>query len=240
MATSGDTTFTLNRNEMINASFRTIGVGVRGEALSAEEIADGSEALNLMLKAWDAYGLPLWRRDKLSLTLVASQSAYTIGPSGADVTAPRPLRVLEVNRKDSNNNTSPIELLSLNEWSMLPDRVTASASAPVNAYFDPTTSSATLNIWPMPNATPAAEYTIEFWVHSPVEDMDSSTDNFDCPPEWLEAIKYGLAKRLADEYSVPDQQYYRIRSMAKDSLELAKAWDTEDTSWQFEPYEEGY
>jgi len=239
MATSNSTDFTLNRNEIINAAFRTIGVGVRGEALSAEEIADGSEALNLILKELDAEGLPLWRRDKLSLTLVASQAVYTIGPSGADVTAPRPLRVLEANRLGSSDNSAPIEVLSLNEWSLLPNRATASAGAPVNAYFDPTTSSATLNIWPMPDATSAAAYTVEFWVHSPIEDMDSSTDNVDCPPEWLRAIKYMLAYDLADEYSIPDNMYYRIRKKAEQATEKVLSWDVEDTSFYFQPYNEG-
>jgi len=239
MATSGSTDFTLNRNEIINAAFRTIGVGVRGETLSAEEVADGSEALNLMLKAWDAYGLPLWRRDQTSLTLVASQNSYTFGPTGADVTVPRPLRILEINRKDTSGNEAEMNLVSLEEWSRLPNKTTTTVGTPVSCYFDPTTSSSTLKVWPMPDATAAAAYTLDIWFHSPIEDMDASTDNFDCPPEWLEAIKYGLAIRLADEYSIPDQMYYRIRRRADDSLELAKSFDVEDTSFYFQPDSEG-
>lgn len=223
---------------MINASFRLIGVGVRGETLSAGMIADGSEALNLMLKSWDAYGLPLWRRDPISITLVASQASYTIGPSGADVTAARPLRILELNRKDSNNDTTSITLLPLREWAALTDRSTVSSSAPVNAYFDPTTSSAKLYVWPVPNAAVAAEWTLEAWVHSPIEDMDSSTDDFDCPQEWLRAIKYNLALELANEYSIPDQVYYRIRQEARSSLDLALSWDVEDRSISFVPAED--
>jgi len=235
MATSGSTNFTLNRNEMINSAFRLIGVGIRGETLTAEEIANGSEALNLMLKAWEARGLPMWRRDALSVTLVASQAAYTIGPSGADVTAARPLRILEANYKDTNNETASINVVSLEEWSGLPDRSTAKNSPPTSLYFDPTITSSTVNIWPMPDATAAAEWTLELWVHSPIEDMDGSTDDFDCPPEWLEAIKYNLALRLADEYGIPDQMYYRIRSMARDGLAFAENWDVEDVSITFEP-----
>ena len=237
MATSGDTTFTLNRNAMVNSSFRTIGVGVRGETLSATEMADGSEALNILLKSWDSYGLPIWRRDYTELTLVADQNSYTFGPSGADQTIPRPLRILEINRKTSAGNESELTIVSLEEWARLPNKT--STGTPVSAYFDPTLDSSTLSVWPMPDAATAAEYTVGIWYHSPVEDMDNSNDNFDCPPEWLRAIKYNLAYDLSDEYSVPDNIYYRIKGKATSTLKLALDFDVEDAVLQFQPDKQG-
>ena len=82
MATSGSFDFKLNRNEMVNAAFRLIGGGVRGETLSDEDMANGVDALNLMIKHWTTQGLQLWKQQRIVVFMQPDQRQYSIGPSG--------------------------------------------------------------------------------------------------------------------------------------------------------------
>lgn len=240
MARSNSFDFTVTRDELIKASFRLIGVGHRGESIPAEDINDASEALNLMLKAWQVDGLQLWKREEQSITLTASKRVYTLGPTG-DIVMQRPLRLLEVVRRDSSNIDVPLNRLSKNEYYSLSNKF--SEGIPVSYHFDPQLDNAELILWEVPNTGAASEYTIEIVYHRPFEDMDAATNNFDCPAEWLEAIKFGLAIRLAPEYGTTLQEQYRLDKMfygdpsegVEGIYDKALSWDVEDTSVYFQP-----
>lgn len=232
MARSNSFDFNVTRDELIKAAFRLIGVGHRGESVPADEINDAAEALSLMLKGWQADGLQLWKREEQSITLTDAKRVYTLGPTG-DVVMQRPLRLLEVVRRDSNNIDVPLNKLSKNVYYGLSNKF--SEGTPVSYHFDPQLDNADFIVWPVPDATVAAEYTIEIVYHRPFEDMDSATNNFDCPVEWLEAIKFGLALRLAPEYGVDLPQQYRLQKQFDDIYDKALSWDVEDTSVYFQP-----
>lgn len=232
MSTSGSYDFNITRDELIKAAFRLIGVGHRGESVPADEINDASEALNIMLKAWQADGLQLWKREEASITLSAGTSTYTLGPTGS-IVMQRPLRILEAVRRDSSNIDVPINKLSWNEYYGLSNKT--STGIPVSYYYDPQLDNGRFTVWQVPTATEAAEYTIEIVYHLPFEDMDNSTDNFDCPVEWLQAIKFGLALDLAPEYGVDLPAQYRLQKQFDKSYEKALSWDIEDTSVYFQP-----
>lgn len=232
MARSNSFDFNVTRDELIKAAFRLIGVGHRGESVPADEINDASEALNLMLKAWQADGLQLWKREEQSIPLTASKRVYTLGPTG-DVVMQRPLRLLEVVRRTSGNIDVPLNRLSKNEYYGLSNKL--SEDVPVSYHFDPQLDNAELTFWPTPDTGAATEYTIEIVYHRPFEDVDSATDNFDCPVEWLEAVKFGLALRLAPEYGVDLPTQYRLQKQFDDIYDKALSWDVEDTSIYFQP-----
>ena len=50
--------------QVINAAFNKIGVKVAEQALQAQEFQDGKDALNLMMKSWQAQGLHLWSKEE--------------------------------------------------------------------------------------------------------------------------------------------------------------------------------
>ena len=52
------------------------------------------------------------------------------------------------------------------------------------------------------------------------------------PTEWYEAVVYGLAARLSDEYSVPAEN---VIARAERELSLALAFDRECSIWFHEP-----
>ena len=236
MATSSSYDFTLTRDQLIKASFRLIGVGHRGESVPAEEISDASQALNIMLKAWQADGVQLWKRAEQSITLTASQRIYTLGPAG-DIVMQRPLRIIECVRRDSSNIDVPLNKLSKEEYYSLSNKF--SEGVPVSYNYDPQLTSGVLSLWAVPDTNAASEYTVEIVYHLPFEDMDNATDNFDCPVEWFQAIKFGLALDLANEYGVDLPNQYRLQKQFDAAYNRARTWDVEDDSIYFQPNFQG-
>ncbi len=87
MAYSGSADFTLNRDAIIRKALNKIGVLAKGETPDAEDIFDGAQSLNLMLKAWQNEGMGLWLNQQVTLYLQKDQQSYLLGPGGAHCTA---------------------------------------------------------------------------------------------------------------------------------------------------------
>lgn len=229
MATSGSTNYTSTRDDLIEEAFLKIGIGIEGEALAAEYITAASRTLNFMIKAWSGYGLQLWKRTEATITLVASQNSYTVGLPTQD----KPLKVVDCSRVKTDGTTTGMTPLSRKEWDNIPNETTE--GVPVNYYYEPGLTTGTLYVWLTPDTTAATDYTLKLVYISYMEDMDSSLDNFDFPSEWLEALAYGLALRLAPVYGLPVQERYILRKEAELALELVLGFDNEDASLFLQP-----
>jgi len=237
MALTASTDYSIDRDTLIKASLRLIGVGSVDEDPTSAEIDQAVVALNIMLKAWQADGLQLWQVRRKSMTPVESQYQYSLGissPSG-DVVGSRPMRIVDIYRRETAAVSDiPLTKLSREEYWALPDKDTE--GTPVQYYYDQQLTNGVLNVWPAPDATFAANYTLEILYHKPFDDMDvGSTDSFEFPSEWYEAIKYGLAVRLAPEYGI---QYNERRLLHEESAfikDQVMGWDQEDSSIFFRP-----
>lgn len=84
MATSGTYTFNYNRDQIIRAAYRKIGAIEAGEIPSAEMTLDGADALNMMVKEWEATGIHVWTEVEGFLFLQPGQIAYQISPTATD------------------------------------------------------------------------------------------------------------------------------------------------------------
>lgn len=231
MATSGSVNFNLTRDQIIRSAYEIVGVAVEGEALDSSEISIANVVLNMMLKAYQAYDLQLWKKKELSLTLVAAQSSYTIGRSGTpDLTADRPLKIIECEREDSNGNDADLTWVARSEIF----GQSSSTGTPTQYHYEPTLSNGTLRVWPTPDATAASTWTLKLLVQSPIEDMDNSTDDFDCPQEWYEAITMNLAYRLSSRYPLPIEEKRLLRADSEKALQLALGFDVEESIY-FQP-----
>lgn len=236
MAVSGDASFSIDRDTLIKSSLRLVGVGSIDEDPTANEIITAAEALNIMVKAWQADGLQLWQVRSYSLTPIESDYIYTLGTGGqiTDISGKRPLRIIEAYyREISTVIDVPMIRLSREEYYALSDKDTE--GTPVQYYFDPQLNQSVLNIWPAPDSNFATNYTIELLYQKPLDDLDTSTDDFEFPSEWYEAIKYGLAVRLAPEYFLPITLRRQLKKEADEIKELVMDWDTEDTSIFLQP-----
>lgn len=227
MSTSGSNDFTLVNNEIVEQAFGKLGVGSEGEAITDKMYADGTKALNLLVKTWSARE-HLWKRKQGSLALVAGQAAYVL-PN-------KPMRVLSIRRKVTLSGYEvPLTGWSRQEYYDQPNK-TSTTSTPVNFYYDPQRTSGTLYVWPAPSTEVAPTMTLEYDYLARLDDMLASNDEADVPSEWLEALVYNLAVRLMPQYPVNDGNLSGlVLQTAKQLFDDLDGWDNEDTPIYLQP-----
>lgn len=193
--TSGSTDFSITRDDIIKRALRLIGALAQGETPTTDQVTEAAVALNGLVKAWQADGMPLWAIKERTVSLVASQASYTLS-------APKTLKVLQAfNRSTTSNVDIPMRIITKEEYNRLGNKT--SSGNPIQVYHDPRRDDSILYVFPVPTSTEAANNTIHIIYQAPYEDFDASTDNPDFPQEWYDAITYGLACRLAPEYGLP-------------------------------------
>ncbi len=77
---------TATSSDIVTAALRLIGETDANQPVEADEIQDGLQALNYMIKAWQSQGLHLWTKTEGILFLDAGKTDYFIGPSGDECT----------------------------------------------------------------------------------------------------------------------------------------------------------
>jgi len=82
MALSGSTNYTITRDTLISQAYRILGALRTGGTATTEEISDAAESLNMMIKAWQAYGLQLWVVKQATLIPSLNAQSYTLGLTG--------------------------------------------------------------------------------------------------------------------------------------------------------------
>ena len=106
MAISGSYNFLVTRNDVIAGALRVLGVIGEGDTPSTEQYTTGTEALNIMCKAWIAEGLPIWLVKEIWVELGQGKDSYTIGSfassgkASATVTGQFPQKVYQAWLRD--------------------------------------------------------------------------------------------------------------------------------------------
>lgn len=198
MATSGTTVWSQNRDQVITAALRKLVVLPSGGTPTTNQVNDAAAALNAIVKALQADGMPLWKISSQTFTTVASTSAYTVGPSQT-INCPKPLKIIQALCTPSGGVNMPMNIYNRYDYNILPQNTTIQG-LPINFYYQPGRLTGTINIWPTPNDSTT---TITFHYQSMYEDMNASTDDFDFPSEWVQPLIYLLAWSLAPEYGIP-------------------------------------
>lgn len=225
------TTYSITRDQLIAAALRLCGVIAEGESASAEQINNGAEALNMLVKRLEADGMPLWAMKQSSISLVAGQNTYSIGV-GEGVDLAKPLRVVQAfNHNTSNSIDIPMRIVTRDEYNKLGQK--ESTGNPIQLFYEPLVTTGTLHLFPTPDATSAAQNTVTIVYQRPFSDFNTSVDVPDFPQEWFEAIKYLLATRLAGEYQTPMQVRQQLLSEATALKESVLSMGTEEGSFFF-------
>lgn len=234
MATSGSYTFAITRDQLITASFSLMGVYNDDSPAPASAIASASQALNLMIKSWMKKNYNLWCVTDVSIPNVQGQTTYLLGPGTVSAFQTfRPLRI-PMARLQYSGSTPPIEVplieISRQEYMQMSQKT---AQGIVNSYYyDPQLLQGVLYVYLTPNAQ---ANTVIITCQRPIQDMNSPTDSFDFPIEWLNALKFGLADQLCFDYDVPTAKADRLAKRAETMLEECADWDVEDADTFFSP-----
>lgn len=142
----------------------------------------------------------------------------------------RPLRIIEITRRDSTDNDIWVNQISLNEYNEQTKKT--NDGKVLHTTYDPQLTDGLLYVWPRSDTVTD---TLEFWYHRPFEDFDNLSDDPDFPQEWYLALVYGLASLLADTYNVESRLASRLEKRAVKYKDLAMEFDTEPVSLFLQP-----
>jgi hypothetical protein len=237
MSTSGTTTYSVTRNEIISASLRLLGVLEEGAVASTTAIDNASMVLNLLIKDWMTDGIKLWTVNEIILPLVNNKDSYSLGEDATnDLVTPRPLRIIQAFLR--NNSVSPavdipMTIISEQEYNILGSK---KSQGNVNTVmYKPYVNNGILKVFLTPNSQVATDYELHLNVQRPIEDITSSNQTFDFPQEWYQCLRWGLASELSADYGVDLQRATLVIQRAEQYKQRLMAWDVENASTFFQP-----
>lgn len=179
---------------IIDRALRLISATASGESPTAQESTDGLISLNGMISSWQTEKLLVYAFVDTAFTLVASDGSYTVGPSGNFNLTPRPVKIEQAFVR-VNDIDYGVDLIGRERWNAIVDK-TSESDIPEYAYYEPTLSTGTLQLWPVPNA--ASSLHIITW-QSVLEFADLTTD-YSLSPGYERALAYNLAIEISPEY----------------------------------------
>ena len=233
------TNYSITRDEIIITALRKLGVVEPQDTAStidANTVTNCAQALNLMVKQWMTEGIKLWTVLDLSFPLVASQTSYTIGPSGCDVTSDKPLRIIQAWIRNTVVTPSidiPLNILSRQEYNTLGSKFSEGTTNSI--WLTPGQTSSTVKLFLTPNTYAAATFAVYMVVQKPINDISAASDIPEFPNEWMQALIWGLADQLAIEYSVPSNHRQEIIMKAEQYKEQMSSASVEAESTLFVP-----
>lgn len=230
MSTSGLAVFSRNRDQLIASALRKISVTESGETPDSSMVSEASDALNAMVKHWQANGIHIWRMAEATITLVVGQTSYALGTDPAT----KPLKIISARRFNTTSLIDvPLEEMDRVEYQEMPNKTSTGAA---NSFFydrrAAVISTGLFYVWPSPENT---DEIIKYTYARPIQDFNAAGDAADFPLEWTRAVEWGLADELADEYDVPEPKRTRIERRAAQYLNEVNWWETEEVSIQFVP-----
>ncbi len=232
MTTSTTTTFSMTGDQLVNAALRKLSVLGDGQSPSSTQLANGTEALNVMLKSFTSKGMPLWVMTEYNVPLTATHD-YTLG-IGQAINIPAPLKVTQAILKDTTALTSiPLNIRSHYDYNLLSNQ--GSVGTPTTYWYEPLNQTGVLHIWPIPDSYAIANQVVAIVYQRPFYDMVTGTNTLDFPQWWMDAVIYGLAWRLSPEYGVPLMDRKELSLEAQYFLDEALSFGEEEGSLYFQP-----
>lgn len=177
----------------------------------------------------------------ISLTAPLSGSA-TSGSAVFTYTTQLP-RVLSIQSARLRNNSGfdkTMEIKPREDYMRIPQK--AITGDPIILYYSPQLLQGQVYVWPTPSDV---NKRIEITYLRQIQDFDTGTDTPDLPQEWLEALTYNLAVRVAPAYGIAlasggTTGNPSLLTMAAQMLEDMKAWDSEQPYIQIVPKNQYY
>ena len=231
--------YSITRDQIIITALRKIGAVEPGDTsatIDANIVTNCAQALNLMVKQWMTEGIKLWTVTEYTLTPVASQTEYIIGPSGPDLVADKPLRLIQgVIRNISVTPyvDTPLQIISKQEYMSLGSKFSTGIANSV--YLNPGLTSTSVKLFLTPDTATATNYQIVLTCQKPINDISSSSSVPDFPNQWMQALVWGLADQLSLEFGLPINHRQEVMLRAEKYKENLMDWDVEYESTFFQP-----
>lgn len=221
-------TFNTSNHIIVNA-MENAGLLQDGDTPSSEQYAKYLMKLNALINLWQTQGLKLWLWSDQAVTLVAGTATYDLYPSGSPAIT-KPLRVIEAYFLNTQSVSTPLTVMSWDDWIKLSNRTVQGAlnSYFVNKLFD----RLEVGFYLIPDTTAAtgtAHLVLETQQSTPV----GLTDVLAFPIEWFIALEWGLADEICT--GQPVSIMARCKERAGMYRTLLEDWDVEDAPTSFTP-----
>jgi len=182
---------------IIDRALRLIGALASGESPTTAESNDGLTALNSMISSWQTEKLNVYAFVDTAFTMSNGDASYTVGPSGNFNLTPRPPTIENCYIR-ANDIDYPVELIDKDKWLSIPDK-TSDSDIAIYAYYEPTLSTGTLQLWPVPNTA----YSLHIVTWTTLAELASLSTSITLPQGYQRALEYNLAIELSPEYQLP-------------------------------------
>lgn len=190
---------TLTVEQILKDALGIINANEIDETPSDSDMQIAMRTANIMLDRWSSQHLMLRSTDTLVFNTVGDQASYTVGSTGADITAAKPLNIQSAYVTDSNIDYS-LDVIDKSVYDGFQDK-NVSLTRPQYICFDPndaqqTSQKGTFYLY----ATPDKTYSVTCEVDSYLTEFVNLTDTVSFEPAYYEAIIYNLAIRLFRRY----------------------------------------
>lgn len=140
----------------------------------------------------------------------------------------RPLDVLTAVLRDSASQDTALDMMTFDEYEALGDKTADGDPSAVLYEAQLTNGALTLDQEP-----DDVTKVVRLVFLSPVDDLDSSTNDLVYPQVWFAALEWGLAKRIAPSFQKPWGQ--DKQDIYQEALAIARNADPETSNLCFEP-----
>ncbi len=153
---------------------------------------------------------------------------------------PRVLSIQSCRLRNNSNFDKMMEMRAREDYMRIPQKNLT--GDPIIAYYSPQNTRGEFLIWPTPSDV---NKRIEVTYLRTIQDFDTGTDTPDLPQEWLDALTYNLAVRIAPAYGISLASggmggNSNLLVMANQMLEEMKGWDAEQPYIQIVPKQQYY
>lgn len=171
-------------------------------------------------------------------TTITLASGLTGSASGGNAVyvyqtqAIRPLRIVS-GRRFAFINSIDTQMIAMSRIDYRNQPNKTSTGTITQFFYDPRGGANTQGqvfVWPAPSDVSSA-FKFTWW--RPVQDFTTAANIPDLPQEWLDALVWNLALKMAPEYDCSANRYEIIKDQAASSLDNVMGWDREPESYYF-------
>lgn len=207
--------------DIITGAARLLGVLRKGEALDADEAADGLSALNALIASWSSGALMGLSRTRDALTLVTASATYAIG-TGQTLNTRAPRMILSATISNGGIDY-PASIITDEEYENIALKsVGGGITCYLNYNRDYVTDTGTIRLFPIP----VGGSVLNLLSEKGLTTITAIGDDVFLPFAGFErALKFNLAVDIAPEYSVtPSQEVIAgaMKSLGAIRLETAR------------------
>jgi hypothetical protein len=184
MTASANTAFDLSRTGIVRLAYQTLQVVTAGEDPDIDQLAMGSDFLNVLIKELENEGIYLSKLERTTTTLVAGTAQYTPASNTLDIDQRTPYVT-------GDGIDVPVKMITRGEYMALPLKTTQ--GQPTQMYVE---KGQTLSffLYPVPDSTWTS---ITYPRVLMLTDMDSAAVTSGLPSKYLATLYLGLAVKLA-------------------------------------------